>query len=148
MATTATKQRPSVAARRTGYLVSVAINAVLLYLVNRRPGWDALPFLTSDTELVLGLVNASLIAGVVANLVYLLTDPPRIRALGDLVTTAIGLVAMVRIWQVFPFSFDDDGFPWETLFRVALVVGIVGSAIAIVVALVGLVRGGRRGLRR
>lgn len=145
MATTATKRRPPVAARRTGYLVSVAVNAVLLYLVNRRPGWDALPFLTRDTELVLGLVNASLVAGVVANLVYVLADPPRVRALGDLVTTSIGLVAMVRIWQVFPFSFDEDGFPWETVFRVALVVGIVGSAIAIVVALVSLVRGGRRG---
>jgi hypothetical protein len=143
MATRAVRQRPSATARRTGYLISVAVNAALLYLVNRRPGWDAVPFLTAQTPQVLDLVNASMIAGLVANLVYLFRDPPRLRALGDLVTTGIGLAAMVRIWQVFPFSFKDSAFPWETVFRAALVVGIVGSAIGIVAALVALVRGRR-----
>jgi hypothetical protein len=84
-----------------------------------------------------------MIAGLVANLLYLFRDPPRLRALGDLVTTGIGLAAMVRIWQVFPFSFEDDAIPWATVFRVALAVGIVGSAIGIVTALVALVRGRR-----
>jgi hypothetical protein len=116
----------------------------MLYLVNRRPGWEAVPFLTPDTEKVLGLVNASIVAGLVANLVYLVADPPRLRSLGDLVTTGIGLAAMVRIWQVFPFSFEEGGFPWETVFRWFLAIGIVGSAIGIVVALVTLVRGTHR----
>ena len=143
MATTAVRRRPSATARRTGYLISVAVNAALLYLVNERPGWEAVPFLTAQTPQVLDLVNASMIAGLVANLVYLFRDPPRLRALGDLVTTGIGLAAMVKIWQVFPFSFEDDGIPWETVFRVALAVGIIGSAIGIVTAMVALVRGRR-----
>ena len=143
MATAAVRRRPSATARRTGYLISVAVNAALLYLVNERPGWEAVPFLTAQTPQVLDLVNASMIAGLVANLVYLFRDPPRLRAIGDLVTTGIGLAAMVKIWQVFPFSFKDDGIPWEMVFRVALAVGIVGSAIGIVTALVALVRGRR-----
>lgn len=143
MATAAVRRRPSATARRTGYLVSVAVNAALLYLVNERPGWEAVPFLTAQTPQVLDLVNASMIAGLVANLVYVFRDPPRLRALGDLVTTGIGLAAMVKIWQVFPFSFVDDGIPWETVFRVALAVGIIGSAIGIVTAMVALVRGRR-----
>ena len=60
------------------------------------------------------------------------------------VGSAIGLAAMVRIWQVFPFSFEQGGFPWETVFRWFLAIGIVGSAIGIVVALVSLVRGTHR----
>lgn len=143
MATTAVRRRPSATARRTGYLISAAVNAVLLYLVNERPGWEAVPFLTAQTPQVLDLVNLSMIVGLVANLVYLFRDPPRLRALGDLVTTGIGLAAMVKIWQVFPFSFEDDGIPWEMVFRVALAVGIVGSAIGMVTALVALVRGRR-----
>lgn len=144
MATATSRRRPGVGARRGGYLVAAGINGLLLYLVNRRPGWEALPFLTPDTEKVLGVVNASIIAGLVANLVYLVADPPRLRSLGDLVTTGIGLAAMVRIWQVFPFSFEQGGFPWETVFRGFLAIGIVGSAIGIVVALVSLVRGTHR----
>jgi hypothetical protein len=144
VATAAARKRPTVAARRSGYVAAALVNGLLLYLVNRRPGWEAVPFLTAETEQVLGLVNASIVAGVVANLVYLVADPPRLRSLGDLVTIGIGLAALVRIWQVFPFSFDEGGFPWDTVCRWALAVGIVGSGIGIVVALVTLVRGNHR----
>jgi hypothetical protein len=144
MATTASRQRPSVAARRSGYVVAAVVNGLVLYLVNRRPGWEVLPFLTPETTKVLGLVNASIIAGIVTNLVYLVADPPRLRSLGDLVTTGIGLAAMVRIWQVWPISFEPGGFPWDTVLRWLVGIGIVGSAIGIVVALVTLVRGTHR----
>lgn len=144
MTTTASPRRPSVAARRSGYIVAAAVNGLVLYLVNRRPGWEALPFLTPDMTKVLWLVNASILAGIVTNLVYLFADPPRLRSLGDLVTTGIGLAAMVRIWQVWPISFDSGGFPWDTVFRWIVAIGIVGSAIGMVVALVTLVRGTHR----
>lgn len=144
MATAAARRRPSLASRRAGYLVAAGINGLMLYLVNQRPGWEAVPFLTWQTPKVLGLVNASLLAGLVANLVYVLADPPRLRSLGDLVTTGIGLAAMVRIWQVFPFAFDEGGFPWEMVFRWFLAIGIVGSVIGMVVAVVTLVRGTHR----
>jgi hypothetical protein len=144
MPTATSRRRPSAAARRSGYLIAAGLNGLLLYLVNRRPGWEALPFLTPDTEKVLGLVNAAIIAGLVANLVYVVADPPRLRSLGDLVTTGIGLAAMVRIWQVFPFSFEEGGFPWETVLRWLVAIAIVGSVIGIVAALVTLVRGTHR----
>jgi hypothetical protein len=136
--------RPTPAARRAGYVVAVVVNAAMLYLANRWPGWEAVPFLTDATVLVIGLVNASLVAGVVANLVYLVADPPRLRSLGDLVTTSIGLAAIVRIWQVFPF--DVSGTPWEAVLRVLLALAAFGSGVGIVVALVGLVRGRRAGV--
>lgn len=67
------------------------------------------------------------------------------RALGDVVTTSVGVVAMVRIWQVFPFDVDSDTSGWGLLLRVLLAVGIIGSVIGIVTALVRLARGGPRG---
>ena len=131
--------RPRPGARRAGYIVAAVVNAVMLYLVNRWPGWEAVPFLTDATVLVLGIVNASFVVGIVANIVYLVADPPRLRALGDLVTTGVGIAAMVRVWQVFPF--DLGGTPWEVVVRVLLVVAMFGSGVAIMVALVRLVRG-------
>lgn len=138
--TTPTRTRPSRTQRRVGYVVGAFVNALVLVAVNWWPGWDALPFLTDDFRLVLGWVNASIVVGLLANLLYAVADPPRVRAGGDLVQNLVGLAAMVRLWQVFPVHFAPGGFDWELVARVFLGIGIVGASIAILVALVRLVR--------
>jgi hypothetical protein len=137
---TAPTRRGSVATRRVGYVIAALCNATLLYLVNLWPGWQAVSFLTDDTRQVLGLVNLSLAVGLAANLVYLVQDAPWLKALGDVVTTGIGLVVVVRVWQVFPFDFTGWSTDWSWLVRVALWVGLVGSVIGIVVQVVSLAR--------
>ncbi|MFP3712165.1 hypothetical protein [Puerhibacterium sp. TATVAM-FAB25] len=135
--------------RRSGYTVSLLVNAALLYLVNVRPGWQAVPFLTSETVAVLDAVNLTLIASLVTNAIYLVVDPPWLRALGDLVVAVIGLLALVALWRVFPFDlwrdfpFDLAGqaFDWALVARVLLVLGSVGTVVAILAALVRLVAG-------
>lgn len=136
------KSRPGPAARRVGYLVAILVNAAVLLALVRWPGWESVPFLSSDTDQVLGVVTASLVAGIVANGVYLVVDPARLRALGEIVTTAVGLAAVVRIWQVFPFSFSGD-LPWATIVRVLLVLAMVGSVVGMGVSLARLVRPAR-----
>ena len=134
------KVRQPLAARRFGYLMSALVNAAILYAVNVWPGWDVLPFLTQDTEQVLPWVNASIVVGLVANVLYVVRDPRWFRALGEMVTTAVSVAALLRIWDVFPLHFDEGGFDWELLARILLGLGIVGTAIAFVVALVTFVR--------
>ena len=131
---------PPMAVRRVGYLLAGLINLGVLYAVNITPGWKALPFLTSDTELVLPLVNLSLAVGVVANLAYAARDPDWGKALGNLVSGLVGIAAMARIWAVFPFDFDAYSFDWGLLTRIVLFVAIFGSLIGIIAACVGLVR--------
>jgi hypothetical protein len=140
MTVTAPMRRPSLAGRRFGYLLAAAINAVILYLVNRWPGWQFLDFLTGDTTRVLWLFDFSLVVGIVVNLAYAGYDPPWLTAAGNLVTTAIGIAVLGRIWRVFPFDFGDAAFDWAMLIRVLLVVGIAGAAIGVVVNLVSLIR--------
>ena len=127
--------------RRAGYVVAAVIDAAMLYAVNRWPGWETLGFLTDRTTEVLGLVNASLLVSLVANLTYLVHDGPRWRAAGDLAVTAVGAAALLRIWRVFPFDFGNSSFDWALVVHVLLAVGIAGSLIAIVVAFARLVRG-------
>lgn len=72
-----TKNPPSDVSRRSrkaGYLVAVVVNAILLVLVNARPGWRVLPFLTQDFVGVLWLVNLSLVASAGVNLAYMRYD--------------------------------------------------------------------------
>lgn len=138
MATTEAK-RPSTGSRRAGYVVAVAINAAMLWLIHVWPGWDALPFLSADFDTVLWLVDLSLAVTIAANLVYLARDPRWLTAAGAIVTTAVGLVAVVRMVQVFPFDLGESGV-WPVVFRVLLWVALVGSVIGIVANLVTLVR--------
>ncbi|MGZ4494658.1 MAG: hypothetical protein ACXVWU_08165 [Nocardioides sp.] len=140
MTVVAAPRKPGLAARRTGYVIAAAINALVLYAANVWPGWEAVPFLTPDTRLVMGLVNASVLVGLVANLVYLVRDPRWLKALGDVLTTTVGLLAMVRIWRVFPFDFGGASFDWALVVHWVLAVGIVGSAIGILVAAVSFVK--------
>jgi hypothetical protein len=126
---------------RAGHVVGVLVNLVVLYLINVRPGWEAVSFLTEQTTLVLGLVNLSLWVSAAAEASYVVTPSRGWRALGDVATTGVGLAALVRVWQVFPF---DLGSFWETMVRVVLVVGVGGSLIGIVAALSRLIRWGSR----
>jgi hypothetical protein len=121
-------------------MIGALVNACLLYAVHLWPGWEAVPFLTEDMTEVLGVVSATIVVGIAANLVYAISDPVWVRSLGDLVTTSVGLAAAIQLWQVFPFDFSAYSFDWALVTRTVLVVAIVGSAIGILVAAGRLVR--------
>ncbi|GAA1579521.1 MULTISPECIES: hypothetical protein [Kribbella] len=139
-----TRRRPSSATRRTGYAFAILINVAVLYAIHYWPGWQRAPFLTSATTQVLGWVTAALIAGLAANAVYLGADPPWLKSLGDLVITGIGFVAIIRVWQVFPFDFGNASAAWEVILRVALAIGFFGSIAAMIVQVVVLMADGSR----
>ena len=147
--------RPPVVARRFGYGVAAVVIAAMWFAINVWPGWQEVPFLTDSTTLVLPLVNVSLIAGLVVNVVLAVLDPPWLKSLGDLITASIGLVVLFRVWQVFPFDFNGYSFNWDVLARFVLVVAVAGSIIGILVQLASLIRltisngaaPGQRGLR-
>jgi len=141
MAATSTTRRPSTGARRVGYAVAVAINVVFGYLINARPGWSAAPFLTDDFRRVLVFVNVSFAAAAFVNLVYLASDRPRVKAFGELATTGVGLAALIRLWQVFPFDFDGAAFDWALVTRILLVLAGLGTMIALLIHLAVLIRG-------
>ena len=134
------KRRPGVAARRFGYLVAVVLNAVLLYAVNVWPGWAAVPFLTADAAVVIGLVNASIIVNLFANAAYLIIDPPWFKSLGTVLTSGVGFLAAARIWQVFPFDFGGVAFDWAFVARIALAVAMIGCVIGAITGVVALLR--------
>jgi hypothetical protein len=131
--------RPAVARRRTGYLTGAVLNTTLLVLINVTACWRALPFLTADAGRVLTFVNASLLLGLLANLVLATTDPPALAAAVNLVVTAATLVALARVWQVFPFDVPDASVSWPLIVRAVLGVAMAVEMIALVAHTAALV---------
>ncbi|NMM24157.1 MAG: hypothetical protein HHJ11_11775 [Phycicoccus sp.] len=127
----------SLVARKVGYSVAVIVNVIMLILVNATPGWRVLPFLTEDFVSLLWLVNLSILASIMVNVAHLAYDAAWFKSVGQIGLTAIGLVAAIRTWQVFPFDFSPYG-PWETVTRLMLAIAIFGSVVGIVAELVRL----------
>ncbi|MDQ0768086.1 hypothetical protein QF031_000835 [Pseudarthrobacter defluvii] len=125
---------------RSGNVGSAVINALLLWGINIWPGWQVVPFLTADTARVLDLINASLIAGIIVNLVCAVIHSRALLALGNLVVMGIGVAALLRVWEVFPFDFGTSWSGWPVVVRVFLVLGIVGSIIGAIVEVVNFFR--------
>jgi hypothetical protein len=67
-------------------------------------------------------------------------DPNRFKHLAQLVLNSIGLVVIVRSWQIFPLDFTSYWSGWETLARVALGIALFGVIVDTVTRLVGLTR--------
>lgn len=129
--------------RLARYFAGVVVNGVLLVLINGRPGWAVVPFLTPEFASVVGVVDLALVAGAVTAFVHLWRDPEWLVALDGLVTTCAGLVALVRLWQVFPFDFGGAS-AWAAVARIVLAAGFTGSVLGLAVGLVTLVRAGLR----
>lgn len=138
--TTLETRRRGATTHRSGYVSAVLINGILLFLINVQPGWDILPFLTPQMDDVVRVIDLALFVSIAANLVYLAADVAWVRNIGDIVTTTAGIVAMWRLWTVYPFA-SPSGFNWDLLAQVLLGIGLAGSAIAVLVALWRLATG-------
>lgn len=127
-------------ARRGGYFIAALVDVALLVLINVSPGWRAVPMLTDEAAGVVIVVDIALAIALVINLLCLVLPRRPLTAAGEVVSTAAGLVAMVRMAQVFPFAFTESTTDWATIVHVALIWIIVVVSIALLVQLVALVR--------
>ncbi len=116
-----------------GHLVAIAVNLILLVVVRNLGDWDLLDFLTDDYDQVIEPLSLSIVATIVGRALRIVLPGRRVRLLIDGIVTAFGFYALFRIFQVFPFEFDPDGFRWDVVARFVLVVGMFGSAIGILV---------------
>jgi hypothetical protein len=125
------KPRPSLAARRAGYVAAIVFNLVGYWAVARLVDWPGFSFLTSDFSSVVPALRVGIVAGLVVNTAYLIRDPRWLRALGEVVTSAVSVVVAAIVLRAFPFDFSSPG--WETTARVVLIFAIIGSAVSMVV---------------
>ena len=129
------------AGRRFGYALSIGINLVVLWIVFNILEWGWPPFVTEDWTRAQGLVAASIIVAIIANVAYIAYDPKWFRGFGDAFQSVFTMVSSARVLAVFPFDYTPYSGPWEVLTRIILIVAIVGSAIAIII---NLAKGSRK----
>lgn len=128
------------AAKRFGYAVGIAVNAVLVYVAHHLLAWEVPAFLTEEWNEVLPIVTVSLVASMIVNALYLAYDATWFKSLTQVGLASISLVVAIRIYRVFPFAFAGDGFDWEPVTRGIVVVVTIAIAIGLIAEGVKLVR--------
>ena len=124
---------PPKTVRRSGYVIAILMNGVMLWAVHQLLDWGWPRFLTDEFADTLPLLSISFIASIIGNVCFLYRDSGWFRALADLVTAAAGLAVAVQMWAVFPFDVSDYDHDWSWLIRVGLAAGIVATAVAAIV---------------
>jgi hypothetical protein len=118
------------------YIFSVIFDIAFLVVVNKVPDWN-ITFITDAFPEILWAVNTSLAVSLAGNLILIVFHPRFLHHLFNAVFAVFGILAVSVILSVFPFDFSRVVGEWlNILVRIALIVGIVGSAISVVVNIV------------
>jgi hypothetical protein len=122
--------------RMTDYIFAVIFDIAFLVVVNKVPDWS-IPFITASFPDILWAVNTSVAVSLAGNLILIFFHPRFLHHLLNAVFAIFGILAVSVILSVFPFDFSQVVGDWlNILVRIALIVGIVGSAISVVVNIV------------
>lgn len=120
--------------RRIDYVVTIIINAILLYVANNLLVWEA-QFLKHEWADVLPAVNLTLGVTLGINLLFLFYDGRGFYFVARTFSDAVSIYATYRVWRVFPFDFH--GFfelGWlNPVMKIVLPFAIFGIAVAIIV---------------
>jgi hypothetical protein len=111
--------------RRFGYLVSIAINFVMIYVVNNLLTWNV-PFLTERFIECLWAINLSISASIFIQFIHLFYDPKWFRSLMQALASVFSLVSTYIFWRIFPLDLSEN------------MAQMVNLVIIIIIVLIGL----------
>lgn len=127
--------------RRFGYGVAIAVNVVMLFVVQNILDWGWFSFLTEEFSDVVPWISLSLGISILVNAVYLVDDRRVVKSTGQILINLVNIGVSYLILQVFPFDFSTYDFDWSIVARVVLIVAIVGSAFGAIAEVGKLVSG-------
>jgi len=126
--------------RQFGYLVAVAVNAALFYIVSHVTEWGWPSFLTKDFDRVDQLILISIGATIIANLAYAAYDELVFKSFAEATLNVISLVATIRVYQVFPFDFTGSQFDWTWVARLGLILVLVATTVSFLTQVIRAIR--------
>ncbi len=138
-----TRRRRRGTAERTPSFAGILMYAAGLVLLNVLPGWEVLPFLTTDAVPVMALANLALIVGLLGQAMFLVDDRPRLRALVTYVLCLIWLAVLAQALILFPFDIGSWDVAWATTIEWVLLALVAWDVWVACKAAVRLVQGRR-----
>lgn len=127
------EERPS----KAGYIVAIIINVIMLWIANNLLAWNV-PFLTRDFVAVLGVLNLSISATIVANILWFFYDPAWFRQLLQIILNVLAMAVIYTFYVVFPLDLESNLL--QLLLRVGMIIALIGLGIATIIEFIKLIR--------
>jgi hypothetical protein len=131
------KNRVNPVARRIGYLVSIVVMIVVIYILRHLREWG-LNFLTDDWDKCLFYINVSIYISIGANFLFIIYDSRWFKHFLQALVSIASAVALIMLWVIFPFNFMNDG--WDQWVKIILLVLFGFTIIGIIADFVKGVR--------
>jgi hypothetical protein len=131
--------------KRTYEFVGAIIGAIIgLVIVNSVPVWRHMTHgvVLESWANILWAANISIIVHMIGNTFLAIYRPARVFSFIQAIMAMVGLVSVIVFYRVFPLDFSQVMGNWlNILFKGMLVLGIIGTGIAILVHLVKAIDG-------
>lgn len=128
--------------KKVGYIIAIIVNVILYYIFNNLLNWH-IGFITGDFKLVLPVLNISILAAIVGNVILFFYDAPRFKTTIRIIWNIISIVFVYALYKIFPFNFS--ALPSYQLLnmvsKIILLAVIAGLFIASIVELPRLIAG-------
>jgi hypothetical protein len=126
--------------RKGEYIGNVIVGFISLWFVNKIPDWN-LGFIRDNYEVILWMLNLSIMIHIGGNTLMFLVQLPAVRYLARMVMETAGFVTNIVLYYVYPFDFSHfHGLFWlDTVIPILLIVGMVVSALKVLANLWKLV---------
>jgi len=106
--------------------------------------WQITPLVTSDFNVWLPIVSATLILGIVGHILMIVFDKYLLRESGEIVLSVLSLVAIISLLVIFPFDFsvipNTDAAYWIPVgLTITLILIAVGIVIGTIIRFIRLI---------
>jgi hypothetical protein len=126
------------------FIGGIVGNVIAIVIVNSVPFWLHLTngIIRESWVNILWAANLSMMVQVSGNFVLALYRPARLYSFIQAIMAAVGLLSVIVFYIVFPLDFSHFVGSWMNIFmKAALILGMFGTVIAIIVHLVRTVLG-------
>jgi hypothetical protein len=106
-------------ARRVGYIVSIIVMIVVIYILRHLRQWGV-TFLTEDFENALFYIELSIYISIAANVLFILYDHSWFRHLAQAIANIFSALALIMIYVIFPFAIEDE--TWVKWIKIGILV--------------------------
>ena len=121
--------KKKVKSKKSDYVASIIFNLILWYIFNNLLKWHVY-FITDALNEVLWIINLSILTTIIINAILLMFDPEWFRHLMKIILNIFAFIAVYFVYTVFPFKFNSIYIVWG--FKILLIVGMIGIAIAFI----------------
>lgn len=111
------------------YLLAILINLIFLYIVNNLLYWN-ISFIAISFADVLWAINLSLVVAIVANVSFILYDPPWYKIVAKILMNFTALIAAFTLLTVFPFVINQ--YILAIGLKFLIIIGILVAVVSII----------------